>query len=78
MATLGNRQNLTDAELANAVQLYDAKGHADEVGTKAANDVIFHTNNEVTSVIQGSVVKNVAATVVKQAASKAAILAGRK
>lgn len=75
MATVGNRQNLTPEEAALAVDIYDSKGRLDAARTKAANDVIFHANNVVTSVISGSIVKDAAATLAKHKAARASILA---
>lgn len=78
MASVGNRQNLTDAEAALAIDIYDSNGRFNPSKTKAANDTIFHTNNVVTSVISGSVVKNASATLAKHQTARNAILNGLK
>ena len=70
MASVGNRQNLTPEEAALAVEVFNSAGRLDKVKTDAANDVIFHTNNVVTSVIAGSIVKNVAATLASHKAAR--------
>ena len=77
MATVGNRQNLTDAEAALAVDIYE-NGKINQAKTKAANDTIFHTNNVVNSVISGSIVKNVPATLAKHQTARDLILSGLK
>lgn len=46
MATIGNRQNLTAVEVANAVEVYNSAGRLDPGKTKAANDDVFHPRND--------------------------------
>jgi hypothetical protein len=75
MGNVGNRQNLTDAEAAMAVEIYNAAGRLDKAKTDAANAAIFHTNNVVTTVISGSIVKNAAATLAKHKTARDAVLA---
>jgi len=76
MATLKNRQNLTPEEAALAVEVYNSIGHLDSARTDAANGQIFHTNNVVTTVISGSIVKDTAATLVKHKTARDLVLAG--
>lgn len=75
MASVGNRQNLTPEEAALAVTVFNNSGRVDPVKTQAANDKIFHANNVVTTVISGSIVKDVTATVNKAKTARTAVLA---
>ncbi len=74
MGNVGNRQNLSNAEAAMAVEIYNSAGRLDAAKTKAANDAIFHTNNVVTTVISGSIVKDSAATLAKHKAARDQII----
>jgi hypothetical protein len=78
MATIGNRQNLTPEEAALSVEFYNSVGRLDAAKTKAANDKIFHSNNVVTTVIAGSIVKNAAATLAKHKTARDQILSDNR
>jgi hypothetical protein len=78
MTTIGNRQNLTDAEASLAVEVYNAAGRLDSVKTKAANDTIFRSDNVITSAVAGSVVTNVSATTTKIKNARDKILSDNK
>jgi hypothetical protein len=78
MATIRNRQNLTDAEAVNAVEVFDANGRLNTVLTDADNDEIFHAKNTVVSNVGGSSVKNVPAALAAQAAAKVVVRNRRK
>jgi len=78
MATLGNRQNVTSDEAALAVEVFNSAGRLDPHKTRAANDAIFHSNNVVTSIISGSVVKNAAATLAAHKAARDKFLSDNK
>lgn len=78
MANLNNRQNLTPEEAALAVEVFDSKGRLDTVRTNAANDAIFHSNNVVTSNINGSVVKNTASSLAKHKAARDLFLSNNR
>lgn len=74
MASVKNRQGLHPDEAANAVEIYNAAGRLDPAKTDAANNEIFHSNNTVSTVISGSIVKDLAATVAKQKTARAKFL----
>ncbi len=75
---LKNRQNLSSDEAALAVEIFNSAGRLDSAKTDAANDVIFHTNNVVTSLVAGSVVKNTAATLAKHKTARDKILSDNR
>jgi len=78
MAALKNRQNLTPEEAALAVEVYNSAGRLDQAKTDAANNAIFHSNNVVSSVISGSIVKNTAATLAKHKTARDQFLSDNK
>jgi len=78
VATLNNRQNLTPEEAALAVEVFDSKGRLDTARTNAANDAIFHSNNVVTSNINGSVVKNTASSLAKHKTARDLFLSNNR
>ncbi len=78
MSTLKNRQNLTPEEAALGVEIFTSTGRLDSAKTDAANNIIFHTNNVVTSFVSGSVVKNTAATLAAHKAARDKVLADNR
>jgi hypothetical protein len=76
--SVGNRQNLTPEEAANAIEIYNASGRLDSARTEAANNTIFHVSNVVLTVKAGSVVKDVAATAAKGKTARDKILSDNR
>lgn len=75
---LNNRQNLTPEEAANAVEIYNSAGRLDQAKTDAANNVVFSSSNSVHTIISGSLVKDVAATVTKQKTARDKVVSDNK
>jgi hypothetical protein len=74
-----NRQNQTPEEIALEVEIFDANGRVSQTETDAANAEIFHPANVVRVVgAPLSTAIDKVATLAKQVAAKAKVLARKK